>query len=81
MACRRGFLISSRRLTIADMDSDQASVTLNPLEIEMLLVALDLYEQRIKRGNRPDPAAHAAIRVLRKRLMIAAQRGRHEPSE
>ena len=56
------------------MDSGQASVNLNPLEIEMLLAALELYESRLKRAKVPNPTAQAAVRVLRKRFMIAAQR-------
>jgi hypothetical protein len=57
------------------MDGEDSRIALNPLEIEMLLVALDLYERRIKRKRSDDPIFQA-VRVLRRRLTIAAQRAR-----
>ena len=64
------------------MDGEDPSIALNPLEFEMLLAALDLYERRIKRKRSDDPMFQA-VRVLRQRLIIAGQRGRQgrEPDE
>ena len=59
------------------MDGEDPRIPLTPLEIEMLLASLDLYDRRIKRKRSDDPMFQA-VRALRKKLTVAAQRNRHE---
>jgi hypothetical protein len=59
------------------MAGDDATIDLSPVEIEILLTALDLYERRVRRTNQSDPTIHA-IRVLRQRLIVASHSSRRE---
>jgi hypothetical protein len=54
------------------MDSEDSKLSLNPIEIEMLLAALEFYERKIQK-KRSD-SMFKALRAVQRKLMIAAQR-------
>jgi len=54
------------------MDSEDATISLNPIEIELLLAAVDHYEGR-RRKERSGSLAQI-IRTVRQKLTIASQR-------
>jgi hypothetical protein len=56
----------------AAMNTEDSKLSLNPIEIEMLLAALEFYERKIQ-IKRSD-SMFKAIRDVQRKLMIAAQR-------
>ena len=58
---------------------DDSAIHLNAIEIEILFAALELYERKIK-NKRSDPM-FKAVRAIRHRLTIAAQRVGESPGD
>jgi hypothetical protein len=54
------------------MDSEDTTISLNPIEIELLLAAVDNYEGRLRKERSGSIAQ--IIRAVRQKLTIASQR-------